>query len=127
MKRLLTFCLLVSGLAVAEPLHQNLLACQNDGFLKSHCEFPTMGRAPRFCTSEAGTERCTEMTLTVRYRFQCTGNPLPVGIASESATRTFVPGAGVQTAQVNGVGPFLLSNFNPQVTAQAAVSLDCSV
>jgi len=127
--KILTLTLLISPLVSrGEPLNENLLACESSGgFFLTHCQFPTMDVAPDYCFSEHGTEVCTQMTFTVKYQFTCTGNPLPIGIRSESASQSFVPGNGVQTAQVKGTGPFALVNFNPSVTAQAAVSNDCSL
>ena len=110
-----------------EPLHQNLLECENNGFLKTHCQFPNIEVAPHYCFSEQGVEVCTQMTLTLRYQFTCTGNPLPIGAKSESASASFAPGGGVKSLQVTGVGPFNLANFDPVATNQAAVSLDCSL
>jgi len=127
--KILTLTLLISPLVSrGEPLHQNLLSCESSGgFLLTHCQFPTMDVAPDYCFSEHGSEVCTQMTLTVKYQFTCSGNPLPIGIKSESASQSFMPGAGVQTAQVKGIGPFALANFNPAVTDHAAVSNDCSL
>lgn len=105
----------------------NLLDCEETSHFKHHCVLNPVELGPNYCFTREGEEVCTEMTFKVQYQFPCTGHPLNFGITSGSNTLILEPTTEKRTVSLSGPGPFLVKDFSPQSTPQAAENLECSV
>ncbi|WP_434390080.1 hypothetical protein [Melittangium boletus] len=108
----------------AHAFGENLLSCQNSGFILSRC---TLLKLP-FSTPVVEDGTPYETAYTVKYDFTCSGHTsVNVGLSTGQQYVPFVLGAQNATLTLTGVGRVESYDPNPQATQSLSFRPGCTL
>ncbi|WP_375767342.1 hypothetical protein NR798_37540 [Archangium gephyra] len=109
--------------AKAQAFGENLLSCQNGGFVLTRC---TLQRVPLAApVLEDGSTYETE--YTVSYNFACTGHSVNVGVSTGAQYVPFVMGATNATLRIVGAAGAETYDPDPAATQRLSFKPGCSL
>ncbi|MFY0582277.1 hypothetical protein ACN28S_55575 [Cystobacter fuscus] len=107
----------------AHAFGENLLSCQNNGYVLSRC---TLLKLP-FASPVVEDGSTFETTYTVTYDFVCTGHSVNVGVSTTQQYVPFVMGARNATLQLTGSGRVESYDPDPLTTQRLSFRPGCTL
>lgn len=107
----------------AQAFGENLLSCQNSGYILSRC---TLLKLP-FAAPVVEDGSTFETTYTVTYDFACTGHSVNVGVSTTQQYVPFVMGARNATLQLTGSGRVESYDPDPLTTQRLSFKPGCAL